>query len=144
MTPTLFGRIQTRFFLLAVVGGLWTLVLAPWLPGSGSLGDRYQATFTVLALVAVVGVGWELLYHLLQQFRWEKDWPILFGLLQGIPEGVLAWAILQSVTLPGDPRIGGSAFLIHFASTWLVTWLFAIGPIRVPFLRWRFRGGRFV
>ncbi len=29
------------------------------------------------------------LYHLGQQFRWEKDWPILFGLLTSIPEALV-------------------------------------------------------
>ena len=27
---------------------------------------------------------------------------------------------------------------------WFVVWLVANGPMRVPFLRWRFRGGRLV
>ena len=32
MLPTLGGRIQTRIFMLAVLGGLVTLVLTPGLP----------------------------------------------------------------------------------------------------------------
>ncbi len=144
MTPTYLGRIQTRFFLLAVVGGLWTLAITPLLPGGGALGDRYQATFTALAVVFVVGIGWEALYHFLQQFRWEKDWPILFGLLEGVPEGIVAWLVLRSGVVAGDPAVDGAAFAIHFGTTWLVTWLFVIGPMRVPFLRWRFRGGRLI
>ena len=34
--------------------------------------------------------GWRgrFVYHLLQQFRWEKDWPTLFALLVGVPEGL--------------------------------------------------------
>jgi hypothetical protein len=32
MVPTLYGRIQTRIVLLAVVGGLWTLIITPLLP----------------------------------------------------------------------------------------------------------------
>jgi hypothetical protein len=30
--PTLNGRIQTRIFLLAVVGSIWTLIITPILP----------------------------------------------------------------------------------------------------------------
>ena len=33
MTPTLIGRIQTRLFLVATVGVLWTLLLGPLLSG---------------------------------------------------------------------------------------------------------------
>jgi hypothetical protein len=79
VVPTLTGRIQTRIFLLAVVGGLITLIIVPILPGSAPLGDKYRDGFLVLLSVAVIGVLWELLYHLLMQWRWEKDWPTLFG-----------------------------------------------------------------
>ena len=144
MTPVYLGRVQTRLFDLVVVGGLWTLLIAPFLPGGGSIGARYQATFTVLAVVFVLGVGWDAVYFLLQQFRWEKDWPTMFGLLNGINEGFIAWFVLNSHHVPGHPHIGGAAFAVHFTTVWLVTWLFAIGPMRVPFLRWRFRGGRLI
>lgn len=144
MTPTFPGRLQTRWFLLALVGGLVTLLIAPILPGGGSLTERYETTFTVLALVAVVGIGWELLYTALQQFRWEKDWPTLFGLLTGIPEGLLAWALLDAGAVPGIDGVNGSAFLLHFALVWTSVWLFANGPMRVVNLRWRYRGGRLV
>ena len=32
MVPTLYGRIQTRIVLLIVVGGIWTLIITPFLP----------------------------------------------------------------------------------------------------------------
>lgn len=144
MTPTLLGRLQTRWFLLAFVGGLVTLVIAPLLPGGGTLADRYQTTFTVLLVVAVVGVAWELLYHGLQQFRWEKDWPTMFGLLLGLPEGLLAWVLIDAGLVPGIDAIDGRAFVLHFALVWVVTWLVANGPLRVLSLRWRYTGGRLV
>lgn len=144
MTPSLLGRIQTRIFVLAVVGSLWTLVITPAIPGHLTLQSRYQATFTLLGLVLVVGIGWEVIYHLLQQFRWEKDWPALFSLLNGINEGIVAWLIASNITLPGHPRLTGTEFLIHFPTVWIVTWVFVNGPMRVPFIRWRFRGGRLV
>ena len=145
MVPTLTGRIQTRIFLLAVVGGLITLIIVPILPGSAPLGDKYQDGFLVLLSVAVVGVLWELLYHLLMQWRWEKDWPTLFGLAEGVPEGVLIWILLSAGAIPGIAgTVGGVAFLIQFILVWLGVWLVANGPMRVPFIRWRFRGGRIV
>jgi hypothetical protein len=145
VVPTLTGRIQTRIFLLAVVGGLITLIIVPFLPGSAPLGDKYRDGFLVLLSVAVVGVLWELLYHLLMQWRWEKDWPTLFGLVEGVPEGALIWILLSAGAIPGIVgSVGGAAFLIQFILVWLGVWLVANGPMRVPFIRWRFHGGRIV
>ena len=145
MVPTLNGRIQTRIFLLAVVGGLITLIIVPVLPGSAPLGDKYRNACLVLLSVAVLGVLWELLYHLLMQWRWEKDWPTLFGLVEGIPEGALIWVLLSAGAIPGIVgKVSGADFLIQFILVWLGVWLAANGPMRVPFIRWRFRGGRLV
>lgn len=145
MTPTLIGRIQTRIALLLVVGGLMTLLVTPALPAQGPLADRYQTTFVVLGAVTVLGIAWELLYHLLMQWRWEKDWPTLFGLLTLLPEGALVWALLLAGVVPLIPGpLTLTAFSIHFAVVWLAVWITANGPLRVLFIRWRFRGGRFV
>jgi hypothetical protein len=145
MLPTLNGRIQTRLFLLAVVGGLITLVITPVLPGNAPLGNKYRDTFIVLAAVAVLGILWECLYHFLMQWRWEKDWPTLFGLVEGIPEGLLIWILLSKGKIPGIVgHVSGAAFLIQFTLVWLGVWLVANGPMRVPFIRWRFNGGRLV
>jgi hypothetical protein len=141
MLPTLHGRIQTRIFMLAVFGGLVVLVLTPFLPGDPS----YQTTYLVLATVAVLGVVWEFIYHWLQQFRWEKDWPTLFGLLTAINEGAVVWLVLNQGWVPGiDEAPPFSAFLILFLVVWIVVWLWVNGPMRVPLIRWRFRGGRIV
>jgi len=144
VVPTLNGRIQTRFFLLAVVGGAITAIIVPFLPlASAPLGDKYRDGFIVLASVAVVGIAWELLYHFLMQWRWEKDWPTLFGLVEGVPEGVLIWFLLREGWVPGIVgKVSTDAFLIQFILVWLGVWLVANGPMRVPFIRWRFRGGR--
>jgi hypothetical protein len=143
MVPTLFGRIQTRLWLLAVVGALVTAALTPVLPMDAPLADKYRATFVVLGAVAVIGIAWELLYHLLMQWRWEKDWPTMFGLLTGIPEGLLVGYLAAQGWLPFLPAaVAPAAFAIHFTVVWLVVWLVANGPMRVPFIRWRFRGGR--
>ena len=147
MTPTLIGRIQTRIALLATVGVVWTLLIGPLLVGimsddDATLGDVYRLAFAALFVVGVVGIAWEFLYHGLQQYRWEKDWPTLFGLLQGVPEAVTTLLIL-SAGLPwdvGDVPVG--AYVIHFATTWIVVWLVANGPMRVIVPRWRYDGGR--
>lgn len=143
MVPTLLGRVQTRLFLLAVIGGALTALITPVLPLTGPAGLRYQATFIVLASVAIVGIGWELVYHVLMQWRWEKDWPTLFGLVTLVPEGLAIWALAHWQILPGLPGpVPTGAFVIHFVVVWLAVWLVANGPMRVPFIHWRFRGGR--
>ncbi len=139
MLPTLFGRIQTRVFVLAVVGGLVTLLITPVLPE----GPPYRVTFLILVAVIVVGVAWELVYHGLQQFRWEKDWPTLFGLVTIVNEAALIWLFLQLGWVPGIGHPPGlTPYLLLFVAVWLVTWLWVNGPMRVPLIRWRFRGGR--
>jgi hypothetical protein len=138
--------------LLVVVGGLWTLAISPVLPGLETLDypELYETTFTVLIITIVLGIGWEFSYHFLQQFRWEKDWPTLFGLVTVINEGALVWWLLSLGVVPALPdgaplsadAVPLQAFLILFVGTWLLVWLIANGPMRVPFIRWRFRGGR--
>lgn len=145
MVPTLMGRIQTRIFLLATVGVVVTALIVPMLPGlAGPLGDRYRTAYVVLAAVAVLGVCWEFIYHFLMQFRWEKDWPTLFGLITLVPEGLLLFLLLRADALAFaiDQAPPAGAFWTMFVVVWIAVWLVANGPMRVPFIRWRFRGGR--
>jgi hypothetical protein len=148
MIPALFGRIQTRIFLVVVIGGLWTLIFTPFLgvPAFTTLSDRYVETYTGLLLVLIFGVGWEFFYHFLQQFRWEKDWPTMFGLLVGINEGILVYLVLRTRDAmsygDADAYLSAGEFFIYFWTTWIAIWLFANGPMKVLFIRWRFRGGR--
>ena len=141
MLPTLNGRIQTRIFMLATWGALITLLLTPVLPGD----PDYKTTYIILATVAVLGVIWELIYHGIQQFRWEKDWPTLFGFITCVNEGALIWLLLELEVVPGIdgvPRF--SAFLIDFLVIWMVIFFWVNGPMRVPLIRWRFFGGRII
>ncbi len=159
MLPTLNGRIQTRIFLVGVVGSVWTLIITPvvrlFVDGDPTLGDTYTVTFTVLAIVLVLGIGWEFVYQLLMQFRWEKDWPTFFGYLTGINEGIVAYLVAQA--LAADPSTVDPArwrlllngltvtpFLVQFVTTWIVINLFAGNLMKMIFLRWRFKGGRLV
>jgi hypothetical protein len=144
MVPTLAGRIQTRIFLLATVGVVVTALITPLLPIPGGLGAAYKTTYIILAAVMVIGVLWELLYHLLMQWRWEKDWPSLFGLVTAVPEGILIWILLAAGAIPGVSGVPGTAFVIDFIVVWVCVWLVGQGPMRVPFIRWRFIGGRLI
>lgn len=141
MTPTFLGRIQTRLFLLLVIAVPWTALIAPVLPGQ--IGPTYRAAYAAVFCVGLFGIAWEALYHGLQQFRWEKDWPILLGLLVGINEGLLVYVALEAGFLGVGP-LNTTTFLIHFTTVWVLVWVMANGPMRIVFIRWRFRGGRIV
>ena len=105
----------------------------------------FQTTFIILATVLVLGIGWELIYHVIQQFRWEKDWPTLFGFITCVNEGALVWLLLELEAVPGiEGEVPLSAFLIDFLVIWMAIWVAVNGPMRVPFIRWRFFGGRLV
>ena len=54
------------------------------------------------------------------------------------------WILLAAGVVPGHPEVNGPSYLIQFITTWLVIWLVVNGPMRVPFIRWRFNGGRLV
>lgn len=138
MTPTLIGRFQTRIFVVAVVGGVWTLLITPFLPDRGNLSTAYGVTFRVLLIVGVAGLAWEVVYQGLQQFRWEKDWPAFFGLLTGINEGIATWVLARAFGI----EVSVLPFAIHFSTTWIALWLFLNGPMRIVNIRWRYRGGR--
>jgi hypothetical protein len=81
------------------------------------------------------------------QFRWEKDWPILFGLLMGIPEGLLAYFLLKQigpVSWLNRPATTVWTFVTQFSTVWALIWLTSVGPMRVLVPRWRYTGGRVV
>lgn len=144
MTPTLLGRLQTRLVMVATVGLAWILIVGPWLPLAGPTARQVHRTgIATLILVAALGLVWEVIYHGLQQLRWDKDWPTLLGLLVGASEGWLVYQLL----IRGIPWSNGplqpEPFLWQFGTTWCVIWAVTNGPIRVLFPRWRFAGGRF-
>lgn len=144
MLPTLNGRIQTRVFMLVVFGGLITLVITPFLPGDPDHGTTYP----ILLAVLVLGVLWELVYHGIQQFRWEKDWPTIFGLVTALNEGAMVWLLLELELVPGidypPDGVPFGAFFVMFTIIWLVIWVWTNGPMRIFLIRWRFFGGRIV
>ena len=90
--------------------------------------------------MAILGVViWEPIYHGLQQLRWEKDWPTGIGLVTGLSEGLVTYAVLAA-----SMDVPGAAFFFHFSTTWILVWAAAHGPLRVALVRWRYRGGRIV
>lgn len=148
MTPTLWGRWQTRFLLLGTVGGLVTLIF-------GYIFANFVTPLLLLGYVLGVGFGWDILYNYLQMFRWDRDWPPPFQLAAGIGEGVFLWLLVKATffwqilgwnSLPGlnPAQITVGMFVAHYATVWLTTFLASQGPLRVIFPRWRFRGGEWL
>jgi hypothetical protein len=164
MTPTLEGRLQTRIFLAVTVGVLWTAVIVPFLPEPAgvSVAMSYSMAFGSLVLMAGYGMVWEHLYHGLQQWRWDKDWPSVFALLTVLNEAPLVWLLDHLFPVMSGPMAGMSGstavlsgsiglsspyfpgFATHIGTTWVLIWLFSQGPMRVICVRWRFEGGRIV
>lgn len=134
MTPTLSGRLQTRVVLMALVAVPLTLLLA-LLPGITLVGGL----FTILVMTAL-GLGWELVYHALQQLRWDKDWPGVFALLAGVPEALALWVVLGVI----GQRPSAAAFTLHIGLLWLMIWGIQQGPLAVIAPAWRFHGARLI
>ncbi len=140
MTSTLVGRWQTRLALLAALGVPLTALFV--LFNTSAAGTL----ILVLFYVALFGLGWDVLYILLQKLRWERDWPPVFQIVGGVAEAVLLFVLLSMAGLPGIH--GGSVpfglFCGMYATIWLVTFAATQGPLRAIFPRWRFSGGRLI
>jgi len=143
MTPTLFGRWQTRLLLLATVGVLVSVPFSIGLIGS------YPGTvyFWILAYVAIFGIGWDVLYDYLQKFRWDRDWPAAFQLLAGIWELFIVFCGIKILSLPipiPKELLPPWLFLLHYSFVWLSVFIASQSLMRVLFPRWRFRGGQWL
>ncbi len=143
MTMTLGGRISTRLVLMSTLGLMWTFAMTGLLPRPDSLSVRgaYQVALIAAIATNVIGFAWEVVYHLLQQLRWEKDWPPLLGLGAGALELWPVWEVIARTAAP--PPGAFSFFVWYFASTWVVVWLAGLGPLGALLPRWRFEGGSF-
>lgn len=138
MTPTLIGRWQTRFAMLGTLGLLVTAILA------AAYGS--PVFFWVLFWVFVFGLGWDVIFILLQTLRWDRDWPAAFQVGSALLEGALIFAVISAWGLPGVRQglVPPGIFIFHYGTVWLLTFLWVQGPMRVFFPFWRFHGGRIV
>ena len=133
MTPTLWGRWQTRFFLLSTIGSFVTIFFVAL--------SRSLMPFIFLALVMLLGLGWDVLYNQIQKQRWDHDWPPTLQLAAGVTEGLFVF-ILANTLLP----LGGSPIMfgLHYAAVWIATFLASQSLMRLLFPRWRYRGGQWI
>ncbi|MBD1926790.1 hypothetical protein H6F74_11105 [Trichocoleus sp. FACHB-90] len=140
MTPTLFGRWQTRLLLLATVGVLVTLPFY-----LGIIGPANPVYFWVLLDVAIFGLAWDVLYDYLQKFRWDRDWPGVLQLLAGIWEAIFIVLLVKIFGLPGVRRdLPLQWFALHYSVVWLAVYMASQTIMRIIFPRWRFRGGQWL
>lgn len=143
MTPTLMGRWETRLLLLGTIGLAMTLIF-------GQILDDLMTPLAVLAYVLLIGFVWDILYGIVQNFRWDRDWPPLFQLVTGIVEGAFLWGVIllweaQFGGLPGvDAHLTFNMFLTHYTLVWVTTFLATQGLLRIIFPRWRFHGGKWI
>ena len=104
MTPTLYGRWQTRWFLLITIGFPITFILLGLhLLNTSSNAEVY---FWVIGYLGLFGILWDILYDRLQQLMWDHDWPGLFQFFANIAEGVfflMVNPILLGLHVPGIP-----------------------------------------
>jgi hypothetical protein len=139
MTPTLYGRWQTRLLLLATVGILITLPFY-----LGIVGPGFNPVFLwILLYVALFGLAWDVLYNYIQKFRWDRDWPGALQLLSGIWEGIFLALLVKLIGLPNVSRgLPLQWFFIHYSLVWLSIYLASQSLMRALFPRWRFKGGQ--
>ena len=145
--PTLYGRIQTRIFLLARRRRhLDAAHHADAARSARRSATAYRATFVVLAHRARPR------HRLGVRLPRPPAVPLGEGLADAVrpahrdqrgPRGVAARARRRRCR-GCRSRCPTGVFLVQFLTTWLLVWLVANGPMRVPFVHWRFRGGRLI
>lgn len=142
MTPTLIGRWQTRTFLLATIG-----IFISFLFSQGYIGNAPGTVyFWVVLYVWGFGVVWDILYHRLQQYLWDHDWPGVFQFAAAIVEGLFLAGVIRWIGLPGtaDAAQHLDRFFWHYSLVWLAIYISSWVLMRLLFPRWRFRGGEWV
>lgn len=145
MTPTLFGRWQTRLFLFATVGVLITLPFYLGVIGPDLIDGERSIYYRILGYMALFGCCWDILYNYLQKFRWDRDWPGALQLVAGIWEAVFVACGVKLLGLPGiSKELPLVWFAIHYSLVWLSIYTASQALMRILFPRWRFRGGQIV
>lgn len=138
MTPTFLGRIQTRFLLLLTVGMVVTFFYALFAGVWFFVPFAFFQPFLVLLFVLFAGIGWDLIFILLQRFRWDRDWPPILQWSAAVLEMFPAWLFAWLIGVPWW------LFLLHYWSVWSAVFIAAQGPMRIVFPRWRYDGGKWL
>lgn len=142
MIPTLFGRWQTRIFLLVTIGSLVTLPFA----FSDGIFNPHYIYFWVLFYVGLFGLAWDIFYNFLQKFFWDHDWPGVLQLLAGIVEAIVLVLLIKFLGLPhiDADNFEIYSFIKHYSLVWLSIYLSSWSIMKLLFPQWRFRGGEWI
>lgn len=160
MTPTLFGRLQTRLALYLVIGLPITAALAFW-----SAGWRWPPAaepFWFIGSLFALGLLLEPVYFHMQRFRWDQDWPFAFFAFFSVMEFLAVYAAMRLDWLPylpaclqsrvdparqllvcQVPTLSLAAAATHFALVFVPMLVAVLGGLQIVMVRWRFRGGQF-
>lgn len=142
MLPTLFGRWQTRFFMLSTIGVLFSLPFYFGIIGNHQ-GD--PVFFWVLLYVGIFGLFWDILYDYLQKLLWDHDWPGILQFFAAVTEGIFLALVIKIFGLPLiDKDLDLGLFFLDYFLVWAATYLFSWLIMRLLFPRWRFRGGEWI
>ncbi|MFK0732818.1 MAG: hypothetical protein ACFKPT_31325 [Gloeotrichia echinulata GP01] len=142
MTPTLFGRWQTRVFLLATVGAIFSLPFY-----FGLIGNQPSPVyFFVLFYIGLFGLAWDILYDFLQKFMWDHDWPGVFQFIAAIIEAIFLAIIITFIGLPqiDATQFHIDLFALHYSVVWVAVYIASWVLMRLLFPRARFRGGQWL
>ena len=135
MTPTLWGRWQTRLFLLGTIGFALTCLFA-FLFNS-------LIPFVLLVWVLILGFVWDVIYDVVQRQRWDHDWPPTLQLSAGIVEGFFICILIYGLGWI-SPAPTFTQFWLHYGTVWVATFLASQSLMRLLFPRWRYRGGQWL
>jgi hypothetical protein len=144
VTPILFGRWQTRTFLLWTIGALVTFIVTLFYDGPNDI------FWEVLFYIWLFGLGWDMLYIAIQQLKWDRDWPPYAQWAAAAWEGLFLSLVIGYVGLPGiDKGFFGEneildRYIVHYTLVWFFTFWASQTLMRAWFPMWRFHGGRIV
>ena len=114
--------------------------VTPLLPVNTPLGDTYGVSRVVLVTLTVLVARPKIARRAIGRPRSDRVLLVLFALVTAL----FAARRRTPGSVPKLPRgVLLGAFLLPFATTWIVTWL-VDGPSRVPVVHRRFRGGRLI
>ena len=141
MTPTLIGRWQSRIFLLATIGVLFTL---PFAVSNGFQNIEF-IYFWILFYVGAFGLVWDILYTLIQKLFWDHDWPGIIQFFAAIFEGIFLSLMINLVGLPNiTQKPDLLTYVIHYSIVWIAVYCASWIVMRLLFPRARFRGGAWI
>ncbi|MCA9385655.1 hypothetical protein KC717_03330 [Candidatus Dojkabacteria bacterium] len=143
MLPTLQGRIELRTFLFLFVGIPITLAFGL---GINDIGRP----LLLITIITLIGFFLDIIYTLIQNQTWDRDWPPICMFLSGAIEGYILFAIVYSSSIYTGSNglinyIGQTpltAVIFHYSMVFIITFLISLNGFNVLFPRLRYEGGQ--